>query len=83
MNAKILVLHGDADPVASFGQLATLREEMLVAQANWETNIYGDARHSFTDEGGSGRSGSEAGLHSQSESRSWRATVEFLAEVLE
>lgn len=83
VNARILVLHGDADPVAPFGQLATFREEMLVAQANWEINIYGDARHSFTGEGLSEQSGSEAGLHPQSESRSWRATVAFLAEVLE
>lgn len=82
VNAKVLVLHGDADPLASFGQLTSFREEMLAAQANWEINIYGDARHSFTGEGVSDQSGPEAGLHPQSESRSWRATVEFLAEVL-
>lgn len=83
VNAKVLVLHGDADPLAPFEELARFREEMIAAQANWEINIYGDARHSFTGEGVSGQSGPEAGLHLQSESRSWRATVEFLAEVFE
>jgi dienelactone hydrolase len=83
LNAKILVLHGDADPIAPFVQLASFREEMIAAHANWEINIYGDARHSFTGEGVSDQSGPEAGLHPQSESRSWRATIEFLAEALE
>lgn len=82
VEAKVLVLHGDADPVAPFDQLAAFREEMRLAQANWEINIYGGARHSFTGEGVSNQRSPEAGLHPQSESRSWRATVEFLDEVL-
>jgi dienelactone hydrolase len=79
---KVLVLHGDADPVATFDQLASFREEMRSAKANWEINIYGDARHSFTGEGVVNEASPEAGLHPQSEARSWRATVEFLREVL-
>lgn len=82
VRAKILVLHGDADPIATFDQLTAFREEMRVAQTNWEVNIYGDARHSFTGEGVLDQNRPEAGLHPQSESRSWRATVEFLNEVL-
>src|SRR5208282_4786591 len=41
---KILVLHGDADPLAPFDQLAAFRDEMRSAGANWELDIYGDAR---------------------------------------
>jgi dienelactone hydrolase len=82
VRAKILVLHGDADPIAPFDQLAAFREEMRSAQTNWEVNIYGDARHSFTGEGVLEQNRPEAGLHPQSEARSWRATVEFLIEVL-
>lgn len=82
VRAKILVLHGDADPIAPFEQLAAFREEMRTAQTNWEVNMYGDARHSFTGEGVLDQNRTEAGLHPQSESRSWQATVEFLNEVL-
>jgi dienelactone hydrolase len=82
VRAKILVLHGDADPIAPFDQLAAFQEEMRTAQTNWEVNIYGDARHSFTGEGILDQSRPEAGLHPQSEARSWRATIEFLKEVL-
>jgi dienelactone hydrolase len=80
--SKILVLHGDADPVAPFEQLAAFRQEMLSAKANWEINIYGDARHSFTGEGILNQDSPEAGLHPQTEARSWQTTVEFLREVL-
>jgi dienelactone hydrolase len=79
---KILVLHGDADPLVTFDQLAAFREEMRSAGANWELDIYGGARHSFTGEGVLDQSGPEAGLHPQSEARSWRSTLQFLAEVL-
>jgi dienelactone hydrolase len=51
IKSKILVLHGDEDPVASLESIMRFREEMRLARANWEINIYGDARHSFTGEG--------------------------------
>ena len=79
---KILVLHGDADPLAPFEQLAAFRDEMRSAGANFELDVYGDARHSFTGEGTLDKTSPEAGIHPQSEMRSWRATIEFLNEVL-
>jgi dienelactone hydrolase len=82
ITAKILVLHGDADPLATFDELADFRHEMRSVRANWEITIYGGARHSFTGEGIADLETLEAGLHPQSESRSWRATLEFLEEVL-
>jgi dienelactone hydrolase len=68
--------------LAPFEHLAAFRDEMRSAGANWELDIYGDARHSFTGEGIVNKTSPEAVLHPQSESRSWRATLEFLAEVL-
>jgi dienelactone hydrolase len=77
IQAKILVLHGDADPLVPFKQLAAFQDEMRSAGANWELDIYGDARHSFTGEGLLDQNRPEAGLHPQSERRSWRSTLEF------
>jgi dienelactone hydrolase len=81
--AKILVLHGDADPLAPFDEMVVFREEMRAAQANWQIDIYGGAQHSFSGEGILEKGGSEAALHPQSELRWWRATLEFLQEVLD
>jgi hypothetical protein len=44
--------------------------------------VYGNARYSFTGEGILDQGSPEAGIHPQSESRSWRTMLEFLAEVL-
>lgn len=80
--AKILVLHGDADPLVPLSEINGFVNEMRAAQANWEINTYGNAKHSFTGEGIRGTPGPEAGVHSQSEQRSWQATLRFLQEVL-
>lgn len=82
IKGKILVLHGDQDPIVSIEGVMAFRNEMRQAKANWEINIYGDARHSFTGEGIAEDSTPEAGFHLQSEARSWAATVAFLHEVL-
>ena len=80
--SKILVLHGDADPVVPLESVIGFREEMRHARANWQISIYSDAKHSFTGEGAFGERTPKAGLHRQTESRSWQMTVEFLREVI-
>jgi dienelactone hydrolase len=55
---------------------------MRSAEVNWELDIYGGARHSFTGEGVLNDTSPEAGLHPQSEALSWRATLDFLGAVL-
>ena len=79
--SKILVLHGDADPVVPAESVIDFQKEMRLAQANWQINIYGNAKHSFTGEGAAGNTTAEAGLHPQTEARSWQTSIEFLREV--
>lgn len=81
IKAKILVLHGDADPVVPFEQITPFREEMRSAGANWEIVIYSGAKHSFTGEGAMGNATPEAGLDPQADKRSWQAMLNFLEEV--
>ena len=80
---KVLVLHGDADRVAPAESATDFQKEMRLAHANWQINIYSDAKHSFTGEGVAGDRTPEAGLHPQTDARSWQTTVEFLREVFE
>lgn len=82
VTAKVLVLHGDADPVVSFDSVVAFREEMRRVGANWQITLYSDAKHSFTGEGLISRDMPEATFHPQADARSWQATVEFLREVL-
>ena len=82
IKAKILVLHGDADPVVPFESIISFREEMRKAGANWQLNLYGDAKHSFSGEGAIPGKTPEAVLDPQTDARSWEDTVAFLREVL-
>ena len=82
IKAKILVLHGDEDPVAPFEMVQAFRQEMRAAHANWQLTIYGGASHGFTGEGTAGIHTPEAILHQQAERRSWQAILSFLEEVL-
>jgi hypothetical protein len=43
IKAKVLVLHGDDDPLAPIEQVIAFRNEMRSAKANWEMNIYSAA----------------------------------------
>jgi dienelactone hydrolase len=81
--SKVLVLHGDADPVAPAESTSDFQKEMRLAHANWQINIYSDAKHSFTGEGVASNGTPEAGIHPQTEARSWQTMVEFLREVFE
>jgi dienelactone hydrolase len=83
IEAKILVLHGDADPVVPLETLLAFREEMRRARANWQINVYSNASHGFTGEGSAGERTPEAVMHPQTERRSWKAMITFLEEVLE
>jgi dienelactone hydrolase len=79
--SKILVLHGDADPVVPLESVIAFREEMRFAQANCQINFCGNAKHSFTGEGAVGDKAPEGRLRPQTEARAWQTTVEFLREV--
>jgi dienelactone hydrolase len=82
IKSKILVLHGDEDPLIPLDDVVSFRNEMRLARSDWEIVIFGRAKHSFTGEGIASDGTSEAGLHPQSEERSWRHTLAFLKEVL-
>lgn len=83
IQAKILVLHGDADPIVPFEKMIEFRQEMRSVNANWEIDIYSGAKHSFTGEGAAGKNMPEAGLDPQAEARSWQSMVNFFQEVLQ
>ena len=49
IRAKVLALHGDADPFVPAEQVDAFLTEMRAAKADWELVRYGGAVHSFTD----------------------------------
>jgi len=49
VSARILVCHGDADPMAPRSQVVAFWEEMDQAGANWHFHSYSGVKHGFTN----------------------------------
>ena len=49
IQARILVLHGWADPMVTSEELLDFAEEMSFAKADWQIHAYGQALHGFTN----------------------------------
>jgi dienelactone hydrolase len=49
VSARILVCHGDADPMVPRSQVIAFWEEMDTARADWHFHAYSGVRHGFTN----------------------------------
>ncbi|MDD5583670.1 MAG: dienelactone hydrolase family protein [Candidatus Omnitrophica bacterium] len=81
IKAKILVCHGADDPAVPEQQLAAFEKEMRAAKVDWQTNIYGNAVHSFTNPGSGNNPSSGAAYNEQADKRSWEAMKSFFNEI--
>lgn len=81
ITARILLLHGYADPMAPPDQLLGIARELTDARADWQLHAYGHAMHAFTFPGANLPA---AGImyNPSAARRSWAAMKSFLAEVL-
>lgn len=48
ISAKVLVLHGYDDPMATPDQVITFCQEMTTAKSDWQLHAYGNTVHAFT-----------------------------------
>jgi dienelactone hydrolase len=79
ITAKILILHGFDDPMATPDQLLAVGRELTDANADWQLHAYGGTSHAFTNPLAKSP---EHGLiyNAAADRRSWRELTEFLAE---
>ena len=80
VKSKLLVLHGDKDPMVSTEEILALQDEMTESEANWQFISYGNTYHAFTNPAADDI---EMGTvyNSESDRRSWIAMSNFLEEV--
>ncbi len=80
IKARVLVLHGAADPHVPPEQVEAFRKEMEDAKVDWQLNMYGGAMHAFTNPKANNP---EHGAAYQKEAaeRAWRDLLTFLSEV--
>jgi dienelactone hydrolase len=81
--AKVLMMVGDADPVAPPEDRLAFAREMTAAGADWQLLTFGGVGHSFTNPDIDTLGYPGFGYDAQAERRSWRALQDFLAESLQ
>ncbi|WP_374413113.1 dienelactone hydrolase family protein [Novosphingobium colocasiae] len=82
ITARLLVCHGDADPLVPRDQVMAFWEEMDRAGADWHFHSYSGVRHGFTDPGSDARGLPAIGYDATADAASWAATHQFLDAVL-
>ena len=82
MRARLLVCHGDADPMAPRGDVIALWEEFDAVGANWHFHSYSSVKHGFTDPESDARGLPAIGYDASADRQSWAALMELMDEVL-
>ncbi len=82
ISAKILVLHGNDDPMATVDQVNALQQELTQAGADWQIHNYGNTLHAFTNPVANDP-GFGTVYQADADRRSWKAMKNFLDEVFE
>jgi dienelactone hydrolase len=82
VTARLLVCHGDADPLVPREQVAAFQDEMDAAGANWHLHAYSGVRHGFTDPGSDARGVPAIAYDASADRQSWAAMTGLFDEIL-
>ena len=82
IRARLLICHGDADPMVPRDQVRRFQEEMDHAGAHWHLHAYSGVRHGFTDPGSDARGLAAIAYDRSADRQSWAAMHGFLDEIL-
>lgn len=83
VKARILICHGDADPMAPRAAVLGLWEELDAAGAVWQFNSYAGVKHGFTDPASDARGLPAIAYNASADRQSWAAMLSLFAEVFE
>ncbi|MXO72213.1 prolyl oligopeptidase family serine peptidase [Altererythrobacter buctensis] len=80
ISARILVCHGDADPMVPRSQVMAFWEEMDAAGADWHFHSYAGVKHGFTNP--APNPNPATGYNASADRQSWAAMYALFDEVL-
>jgi dienelactone hydrolase len=81
IKSKILVLAGGNDGFVPPDQVVDFATEMRNAHANWQINVYSDAKHAFTNPKADQYNIPQIAYNKQADTRSWNAMKLFFTEL--
>lgn len=81
IRARLLVCHGDADPMVPRSQVLSFWEEMDASGAHWHFHSYSGVKHGFTDVASDARGLPAIGYDASADRQSWHALTGLLDEL--
>ena len=78
---RLLICHGDADPMAPREHVLALWEEMDACAANWHFHSYSAVKHGFTDPESDARGLPAIAYDASADRQSWSALMALCDEV--
>ena len=81
IKAKVLVLHGSADPHAPVSRVNELIDELHAAGVDADAILYGGAVHSFTEQHAGNDPSKGAAYDEDADRRSWQHMLIFFGEI--
>lgn len=82
VRGRILVCHGDADPLVPREHVTAFWEEMEAAGADWHFHAYSGVKHGFTDPGSDARGLPAISYDASADRQSWAAMRNLFDEIL-
>ena len=80
VKAKVLVLHGWDDPMATPGDVNSLASEMSAMGADWQLHAFGNTMHAFTNPAANDPIRGTV-YDETADRRSWQAMTNFFEEL--
>ena len=80
ISAKVLVMHGWDDPMATPEQVLSLADELTSMGADWQIHAYGNTMHAFTNPAADNVDMGTV-YNEDADRRSWQSLQLFLAEI--
>lgn len=78
---RVLVCHGDRDPMAPRAAVMAFWEEMDAVGAQWHFHAYSGVKHGFTDPASDSRGLPAIGYDASADRQSWAALTSLLDEI--
>ena len=80
ISARVLVMHGWDDPMATPDQVLSLADELSTMGADWQIHAYGNTQHAFTNPAADDPDMGTV-YNADADRRSWQSLQLFLAEI--
>ena len=79
IQTKVLILHGNDDPMAPSDHVVAIQQELSAAGADWQLHNYGNTMHAFTNPQANDPDFGTV-YNEAADKRSWRSLMQFLDE---